>query len=369
MGGPAISSVFAIIRNGLSLIKALLPADHALLAALKLSFLPEHFQQMNALEFPIAISQLAGAFFCFMGAKFLWGMSNSTRSQWTGLVDSWKEAVKQQTSTEHQVIAESLSNLRKSSQNFLYTSLSLGVIVHGLLHLVALNLHWRPSNFPIPLLRALTLMNGATLVLVVLDLLGWFKAVNVVSSAAKLAKSLKSKPQHTGKAILTEAAECGFNSQEAALKALNPDFKLDWAGKTTLKENLFVVKTTINELARNAEGGGKAKSMTRLVENLENTALKGAYDNKWALVFILCNVVAFFGYTVPSMTFYCPPDHVFGKSWLGQLLAWRFTGLSENDLTFYGIFVGDLAFTLEPILTLFVKPLVDSLYAPKIKKE
>ena len=99
---------------------------------------------------------------------------------------------------------------------------------------------------------------------------------------------------------------------------------------------------------------GRAAAAASLSASTEGLALQGRLE----AVLVLLNVIAWVGYAVFPLTYLVPEATI--KAHFG---AWP----GNDDAEWLGNFMGDFAWTLEPALVLFVKPLIEKSVAAKKK--
>jgi len=225
--------------------------------------------------------------------------------------------------------------------------------------LTANSLHAHPANHPVPLITALAAMEVVMLYFLYSMIRGVISLRQTSISAGKLAKFLQKNPGSAA-GLLEKAVQAGFDSGLSLLKVVSPQLNLKWDLDSKLQGNVDLANEALNGLVRNPDGTGPEKDMTSLRLTLQATADTSAYEAKWALGYLMLNLVAFWGYLVGPLTFFVRPDHVLSKFTLVNIAAARFSGLDDMDNMWWGVLFGDIAWTIEPVLIMFVKPAMDA---------
>ena len=278
-------------------------------------------------------------------------------------------------------------------------------IVFGIafLFLVLNSLHIVGPSHPKPLIDALISMEvGLVYILIIM----WRTFTNKVKDIRRLGKYsafVKEMKVKTAEALLLSAIDAGFNRAEIfdGYLALDPKYSPAW--RRYGSSDAFTGTNEVDNIALLDEIQTEFRTITAVflkfttvvksnsASDMDNESLslcleKQSYEARLQapleLIFFALNFTAWYGYLLGILAFYIPEverdaslgitDYAinsiqeFGKShsWCKVLMF----GLSHSDADWWGNLAGDIAWTIEPLLMIIQRPVINYLVSYKFAK-
>lgn len=175
-----------------------------------------------------------------------------------------------------------------------------------------------------------------------------------VQKAKRLIRSLESLQKINIEDILLKMCQVGFwkDNIQQLFKILDLPYHLDYEKDATSEvgrlgydiHSCFIQKNGKDKVI--SSKASKVLGIHHVIaiqQNLEKYIQKERYQGHFDLIIFVLNVIAFYGYLCGVYVFYYPqPDLIW--------LQWMFGGLSHEMADWWGNFLGDLAWTIEPLL-------------------
>ena len=268
---------------------------------------------------------------------------------------------------EYYIIDDGLTSMiNKEIENIISSVLEM---ICGIcfLFLFGNSLHLHPTAHPKQVINALIVMNIALIYFLIL-MWNTYKNRNYDNIKSNYIYDLllkeKSLFSNIDNGIIMVSASAGFKNSYKALQVLSKNkFQLNYENLDNEDNDLWLesmqndfddVTKVIDEINRN---NSKSSYNVNLIKtNLQEQIY---YNNNIVyldLIYFILNFIAFYGYTIGILAYYYPLNS--NPSAFIKLLK---LGLDDDFGDFWGNFAGDLAWTIEPYLILFIGPVVDKM--------
>eukprot|EP01039_Chlorochromonas_danica_P011442 gene11442-12794_t len=99
-----------------------------------------------------------------------------------------------------------------------------------------------------------------------------------------------------------------------------------------------------------------ANQCEELIQRLHNQSQQQLYQAFMAFIYFALNLIAAYGYMLCCLAFYFPQASLDSAQTSDYIASMLMFNLPNSDADWYGNFVGDLCWTIEPFLILFVDP-------------
>ncbi len=161
--------------------------------------------------------------------------------------------------------------------------------------------------------------------------------------------------------LSTQPHLSAFDAFQACMPALADTFTASLppiAAVATEKELEDFVTGALDVL----KAGRKNFKKSQVYFNLQTATEKCTRTKNIEFVYFWLNMVAFYGYLLGILTFYVPYPEGYLANTLtvgGFCTDWFYIaklGLTDRDADLWGNFAGDLAWTIEPAIALFIEP-------------
>jgi hypothetical protein len=282
---------------------------------------------------------------------------------------------------EYTILRQSIQNDAKNARIRQCCGIWELILAICFIFFVQNTLHFHGSTHPHPLFNALFVMELAVLYFLTLmwsgfktQLQGYSKSQRLQESLKKLQAKLKesSSPKrrdYSAFRVLQVGSENGyFDNLMELYQILDPDFAFTYRHSKLTNESVrqdlghINIFFTENEESENKVENKVVKaSLTNKLTELEDKVdfiQTMCYKEMWMKLAVFCvNLIAFYGYMMAIFSFKVPQaslgedsSHLqyFSKLWM--------LNLSADTAMYYGVLAGDLAWTVEPVLNLFVFP-------------
>lgn len=373
-----------LLRNFLCVVKALLPASSFLLRPL-FSLAPAPLNEVNGLEYAIAITQLGAVVFNIVACytDMIQGYREYLRSC-KSLVALDKLSIHGGTvgSGEYTVLKHALQSDLKVGNVRFWIGVCEFFIGCAFTFLMANSLHLRSPSHPWPLIHAVTVME---MCMIYILWIMWEAVIKQMSKGVKLSELAVRLKQAQGTKLSTQkvleiASDCGYldNLMEAYMLSepgYTPVYRRSTILIDGLREDLKLIHNNMDDSGNgspimvndpstivdsNPTFTHKRKKQPVhsgiIVSDLQAKAticyVEAVIDS---FLFIL-NFIAGYGYFMGVLACYHPQP--IEGSFVDALLL----GFTSVDADWYGNFMGDLAWAIEPLVIIFRTQII-SLFA------
>jgi hypothetical protein len=370
------------VRNLLFVVKTLAPSSAPYLqVALPTALYP--LNQVLIIEFAIALSQFLGALFFYQSglADYRNGKQQTRRNkQLLTELDHLSIQGGSISPIEYTILRHGLRNNICNSCTKKFSGIAQIAIAIAFTVLMCHSLHIRGSNHPVPVFQALLLVETALMYFLIIMWKGIFRSLNNASKAGKLIRKideLKTKlydatnpkyPDYSERRLLQFATEVGFlDNMMDIYQIIHKTFKS--ASPTNpilsegIREDLGEMLIFLSESNIIKEGDPKvikteisaklddySQRLFRYQQNMKTDALI-------TFISFAVNAIAFYGYMMGVLAFFFPSAALSEDASYPEFFSKLFMlNLSNDDASNYGIFAGDFAWTIEPLLVLFLFP-------------
>ena len=374
----------ALVRNFLCVIKSLLPSTNILMKSANLNFLPLSYfgtllfgkntiywnnQTLNAtyIEWMIAPTQLIASILSING-----GYKNLLKSyKKYNILSGQRElcrsyAINKNKHIEYYVIEDCLFTLLNQEFHNIISSLLELICGFCFIFLFTNSLHIHADTHPKPVIDALIIMNIA---LIYFLYIMWDTYLNRKISIIQADSFCNSSHDKKKKMKLTSTldlfqvlASVGIVNVYEGFKWLSDDFHLKYEDVDVDTENGNEGqwnKIIINDFATITSfidnfTTKNVRDDIELINKLKNNSKRNNKMQYLDIAYFILNVIAFYGYTIGILAYYCPFD-----SYQDSITMMLFKlGMTDDTGDYWGNFAGDLAWTVEPFIILFVAPLI-----------
>jgi hypothetical protein len=373
-------------RNLLFVIKTLAPSSAQYLQiAFPTALYP--FNKVLIIEFVIAVTQFLGSLFFIQSglADYRSGKQHACRNkQLLTELDRLSIQGGSISPIEYTILRHGLRNNICNSCTKRFAGIAQVAIAIAMAILMLHSLHIRGSNHPTPVFQALLLMETGLMYFLIVMWKGIFRSLNNASKAGKLITKideLKKKlheatnpkcPDYSERRLLQFATEVGFldnmmdiyqilhksfNSASPTNPILSEGIREDLGEMLIFLAESNIIKVGDPKIIR-AEILEKLDDYTqRLFQYQQNMKT----DALITFISFAVNAVAFYGYMMGALAFFFPAAALSEDASYSEFFSKLFMlNLSNDDASNYGIFAGDLAWTVEPLLVLFLFPYLKS---------
>jgi len=366
-----------LVRNFLCVVKALLPASSILLQPL-FSLAPEPLNEVNVLEYAIAITQFGAVVFNIVACytDMIQGYREYLRSR-KSLVALDKLSIHGGSvgSGEYTVLKHALqSDLNVGNVRF-WIGVCEFFIGCAFTFLMANSLHLRAPTHPWPLIHAVSVME---ICLVYILYIMWEAVIKQMSKGLKLSELAVRVKQAQGtklstRKVLEIASDCGYldNLMEAYMLS-EPSYTPVYRRSAVLCEGLREDLKLIHNIIDDSMNSSSTTMVTNdgltivdsnptfthkpkkqpirsgiVVSDLQAKATVCYVEAVIDLLLFILNFIAGYGYFMSVIACYYP------QAADGSLPEGLMLGLSSMDADWYGNFMGDLAWAIEPVIIIF----------------
>lgn len=340
--------VVQLLRNALCVLKSLLPRSHALMAPIAV-VAGKKLATPSLLELGIAVTQFAAVVFSaqsgltsiFTGAVYL------RDADWTQ--EQLDRLLITSPSSENIVLIQGARIEQRSRLLSLVTGLSDLPIAFSFVFLTLSSLKLTGSTHPKPVIDGILLSEVSIAIYLCVMLSAWLEKVAEARRLHRLADALTQVDEIAidKEELLTTIYDAGYAQNiSRALEHMDPEYALIAKHALPVESQQQAVSEALSRLT-------KAEDSRRdLPEKLEGLSAQAMGLGLLEAVLFGLNLIAWYGYLIAALTFYIPEHSQ--PSWFATAKL----SLSHSDADFWGNFSGDLAWTVEPLLLLFVAPLL-----------
>ena len=351
----SIVTQVSFVRNLLCVIKALLPPHHALMQPVVLW--GNTSAEVSSIEYCIALGQLGAVIFgidsgirkLYSGAVFLRDFQQRKREL--------EELMLADPSPENVVLSQTIESRRMEQWDSIVSGFCDLIIAFAFVMLMLNSLHIRSQTHPKPVIDAILASEIPLCFYLYLLLRAFWRSSSLGPRLQTLGKLLleeeasSDRDEVSSSSILLTIHEAGFQGNiSSALVQLDPVFASSAAKIQPLPEDLKAISSAVNRLVTKERS---AKAVTARLLGLATYFRSIAVMD---LIFFLLNVLAWYGYLVAALTFYIPEQSQ--PLWFALMKL----QLPHATCDWWGNFLGDLAWTIEPFLLLVIMPALTKLH-------
>lgn len=369
----------SLVRNFLCVVKALLPSSHILMKSANFNFLPLSYlgtllfgndpiywnnQTLHAsfIEWMIAPTQLIASILGING-----GYNNLLKSyKKYNILSCQREscrlyAINKNKHIEYYIIEDCLFTLlNKEFHNIISSILEL-VCGFCFIYLFTNSLHIHADSHPKPVIDALIIMNIALIYFLYIMWDTYVSRKSSIIQADSFCKSSsKDKKMKSIIDLIQVPASVGIMNTYQGLKWLSDDFHLNYEDVDVNTKNesqwnkimindFSTISSFINHLTTKS-----SQDELELINKFKNQSKVNSNIQFLDVTYFTLNLIAFYGYTVGILAYYFPFD-----TYRDSITMMLFKmGMTDDVGDYWGNFAGDLAWTIEPFIILFVAPLI-----------
>lgn len=376
-----IGSYTQCVRNFLCVVKSILPVQYYLQRPV-FSYAPHPFNKISTLEGLIAITQFLAVVINIISSynSMIFGFRQYYRAHYGILsVDRHSVSYPSKGSIEHTILRHGLREDMKDGMTKFCVGIAEFVVGCAFIFLMANSLHLHGIDHPIPLMQALISLEMALLYFIKVILTGIISNVSKASKYANLEKLLVEamvKPEFknmkiSNRKLMDFACEVGFlNNLMDAYIFVNPTYfpayRLSYSAIDGIEKDLQEIgKEFVDEKLEDFNNPKKVVTVVRSVVNptfcanllIESRSLyvEAFFD----FLILSLNVLAGWGYWMCILAFYYPDAYTTANAvpvtadpmmhFISRIVMLQ---LSPSRASFYGNFLGDFAWMLEPLLVI-----------------
>ena len=347
-----------LVRNALCVLKSLLPRTHALMLPIPLADKGTIAATPSLLELCVAVTQFAAVVF---------NARSALTSLFSGTVQL-RDAPSRQEELDRLLIASPSSvNIVLMQRVHLEQRSYLLSVVTGLcdlpiafsfVFLTLSSLKLTGSTHPKPVIDGILISEISIAVYVCIMLVSWLSKVAESRRLQRLSDTLTEIEEMAVDKVemLTMIYDAGYSHNiSQALEHMDSEYALIAKHELPLEPQGQAVSDALERLMRPEE------HRRELPEKLEYLSAQMMNQGMLEAVLFVLNLIAWYGYLVAALTFYIPESSQ--PSWFTAAKL----SFSHRDADFWGNFLGDLAWTIEPMLLLFVAPLLKAPIKTSVK--
>lgn len=337
--------LFQFVRNFVCVVRSLSPAD-GLAFAIPFPQAPSPLHLVNCTELFLATGQAAAVYLLFKASCYdiTFGFNDFHRSKRL-LKDLDRLSITEsQGSAEHTILRHGLTADRAGACQRQLVGVCEFLIACAYVFLLANSLHATGPSHPHPIYRSLIVMELCVAYLLTVMWRSLWAKVSAAESCSALAAQLQVKGAVSNLKVLELADDCGFTNMMDAVTVIDPLFTPSCRFQGDgLKADLTAIHALIAD--------SKDQEREELISYLLTRSNRLSVESVIAGFVFLFNLTAGVAYMVGILAFYFPnagstPGTV---SQIAHVLMFK---MSRANAEWYGIFTGDLAWTLEPLLVL-----------------